>query len=108
MLPNPLLTKAAKIHCEDMAAKDYVGHDGSDGKTMYDRLDDVGYTENNTCAEVMAMNTTSASAIDLFLSSLASTPQTDMTLHKENKTCGVSIVEKEGSNYLTIVFSYLD
>ncbi len=108
MLPNELLTQAADVHCEDMAKNDFVGHDGSNEKTMYDRLDDVGYTDNNTCAEVIAMNAKSAKAIDLLLSALASTPQTDMTLHKENKTCGVSIVEKEGANYVTIVFSYLD
>ncbi len=108
MLPNAKLTAAAKKHCEDMAKNDFVGHDGSDETTMYDRLDAVDYKENNTCAEVIAMNTTSSKAIDLILSALASTPQTDMTLHKENKTCGVSIVESDGKNYVTVVFSYLD
>ena len=41
---NLLLTKAAMLHSQDMAAHGFLSHIGSDGSTLQDRLLRVGYT----------------------------------------------------------------
>ncbi|NJD19165.1 MAG: CAP domain-containing protein [Gemmatimonadetes bacterium] len=40
---DTLLTRAARMHAEDMAAHGLVGHTGSDGSDPSQRLDRVGY-----------------------------------------------------------------
>jgi uncharacterized protein YkwD len=40
---NPLLTKAAMLHSQDMAAHRLLSHRGSDGSMLEDRLARVGY-----------------------------------------------------------------
>jgi uncharacterized protein YkwD len=40
---SPQLERAARIHSEDMAAHDYLGHVGRDGSTPADRVSRTGY-----------------------------------------------------------------
>ncbi len=40
---RPQLVIAAQRHTEDMAAKRFLEHDGSDGSTLMSRVDDAGY-----------------------------------------------------------------
>ena len=40
---NPNLEKAAKIHAKDMNTNKFIGHKGSDGSKIGERIDQVGY-----------------------------------------------------------------
>ena len=40
---RPQLVVAAQRHSVDMAAKEFLEHDGSDGSTMMSRVEDAGY-----------------------------------------------------------------
>ncbi|KAF4322024.1 hypothetical protein BBO99_00006697 [Phytophthora kernoviae] len=51
---NKKLQAAAKRHSDDMAAKDYMDHDGSDGSTMSERITDTGYDWNAVAENVAA------------------------------------------------------
>jgi uncharacterized protein YkwD len=44
---DPALDKAALIHSQDMACNNFVGHNGSDGSTWYDRISAQGYSYSN-------------------------------------------------------------
>ncbi|KAG7382762.1 hypothetical protein PHYBOEH_010376 [Phytophthora boehmeriae] len=51
---NSKLNKAAKRHSDDMAAKDYMAHDGSDGSKMSERITDAGYEWDAVAENVAA------------------------------------------------------
>ncbi|KAK1944144.1 Uncharacterized protein P3T76_004056 [Phytophthora citrophthora] len=51
---NKKLHTAAQRHSDDMAAKDYMAHDGSDGSTMSERITQAGYDWNSVAENVAA------------------------------------------------------
>ncbi|KAF1773587.1 CAP domain [Phytophthora cactorum] len=51
---NKKLHAAAQRHSDDMAAKDYMAHDGSDGSTMSERITQAGYDWNAVAENVAA------------------------------------------------------
>jgi uncharacterized protein YkwD len=68
---NPALEKAAQRHSDDMAAKGFVDHTGSDGSSAVDRITAAGYPawpSTRVWAEnVYAGNQGFAEALDFFL-----------------------------------------
>lgn len=59
---NPLLTEAALIHAQDMALRDSMGHEGSDGSLPMDRVTRVGYLWNYVGENVLVRAGLHASA----------------------------------------------
>lgn len=51
---NSKLHSAAQRHSDDMAAKDYMAHDGSDGSTMSERITQAGYDWSAVAENVAA------------------------------------------------------
>ncbi|KAG7382755.1 hypothetical protein PHYBOEH_010369 [Phytophthora boehmeriae] len=51
---NKKLQAAAQRHSDDMAAKNYMAHDGSDGSKMSDRITDAGYIWDSVSENVAA------------------------------------------------------
>ncbi|KAH7463897.1 hypothetical protein PRIC2_005993 [Phytophthora ramorum] len=51
---NKKLHTAAQRHSDDMAAKDYMAHDGSDGSTMSERITQAGYDWSAVAENVAA------------------------------------------------------
>ncbi|CAM4079147.1 CAP domain-containing protein [Kibdelosporangium persicum] len=57
------LNVAAQRHSEDMAAKNFMGHTGSDGSTMVTRVERAGYTGWRSLAENVAAGYQTAQAV---------------------------------------------
>ncbi|KAI9907649.1 hypothetical protein PsorP6_003175 [Peronosclerospora sorghi] len=51
---NRKLHAAAQRHSNDMAAKDFMGHGGSDGSTMSERISEAGYEWSSVAENVAA------------------------------------------------------
>ncbi|EGZ19763.1 hypothetical protein PHYSODRAFT_493645 [Phytophthora sojae] len=51
---NKKLHAAAQRHSDDMAAKDFMAHDGSDGSTMSERITQAGYDWESVAENVAA------------------------------------------------------
>ncbi|EGZ30304.1 hypothetical protein PHYSODRAFT_472150 [Phytophthora sojae] len=54
---NSKLQSAAQRHSDDMAAKDYMSHTGSDGSSMSARISDSGYSWTAIAENVAAGQT---------------------------------------------------
>jgi uncharacterized protein YkwD len=66
---SAMLTRAALIHAQDMAAHDHFEHEGTDGSTPSQRISRVGY-KWRTAAENIALGpTTAAQVVDGWLNS---------------------------------------
>lgn len=51
---SPQLNKAALVHAEDLAKRDLLDHDGSDGSTAGDRVKRTGYRSALTAENIAA------------------------------------------------------
>jgi uncharacterized protein YkwD len=51
--PNPQLTAAASRHARDVLVNGAVGHVGSDGSSIAQRVTDAGYAKDATLGEVV-------------------------------------------------------
>ncbi|MFD4671320.1 CAP domain-containing protein [Lentzea sp. NPDC058450] len=60
---NAALNTAAQRHSADMAAKNFMGHTGSDGSTVVVRIERAGYTRWTRAAENVAAGHTTAAAV---------------------------------------------
>lgn len=60
---NSQLTDAAQTHSQDMADHDFVGHDGSDGSSPFDRMQQAGYHFSTAGENVAAGQSTPEDAI---------------------------------------------
>ncbi|MFE5890274.1 CAP domain-containing protein [Streptomyces sp. NPDC056462] len=67
---KPALHKAAQRHSADMAKHNYVGHIGSHGSTIVDRVEASGYTGWSALAEnVAAVHVTAAGVVKSWMNS---------------------------------------
>ncbi|MEU6554378.1 CAP domain-containing protein [Streptomyces sp. NPDC046915] len=67
---RPALYKAAQRHTADMARNHYVGHTGSNGSTLVDRVEAAGYTGWSSLAEnVAARQVTAADVVKAWMKS---------------------------------------
>lgn len=60
---NTALNTAAQRHSADMAAKNFMGHNGSDGSTLVARIERAGYTRWTRAAENVAAGQQNAAAV---------------------------------------------
>ncbi len=67
---GPAMTAAATVQSKDMATNNFLGHDGSDGSTVWQRLATAGYIDPNTAGEnVFAGDQTAQGAFDAWKAS---------------------------------------
>ena len=66
---NPTLARAALSHSTDMATKDFVSHDGSDGRGVSDRVEVVEYEWLAVGENISAGRENSAEAVSAWLDS---------------------------------------
>jgi hypothetical protein len=58
------LVAAARGHADDMAARNYVAHEGIDGRTPFERMEDTGYTGFAGGENIAAGQTTPAEVVE--------------------------------------------
>lgn len=75
LVADPLLTKAAQLKADDMAAGEYYAHVGPDGKGPTDWLKQVGYRYLNAGENLVIDRTSAAQAVSAWMGSPA---------HREN------------------------
>lgn len=62
--PNPQLTQSAQGHSQDMADHNFMGHNGSDGSSPFDRMHQAGYQFSFAGENVAAGYATPESVMD--------------------------------------------
>jgi uncharacterized protein YkwD len=108
---NPLLTKAARAHCENMARQEKFGHE-LDGKTVADRVAEAGYDyrsvgENLARAPVESGDDPPAPPpADIHKNWMGSKGHKANILGEQFREVGVCVVKsKKGTYYYTLVFA---
>lgn len=66
---NSKLTKAAQAHTKDMAVNDFFSHTGSDGSSLGDRLDRVGYSYSYAAENIAAGSSTPKGVMNQWMNS---------------------------------------
>ncbi|RLN51140.1 hypothetical protein BBP00_00009943 [Phytophthora kernoviae] len=66
---NKKLQAASQRHSDDMAAKNYMAHDGSDGSTMSQRITDASYNWDSVAENVAAGQSDVQSVMDSWMES---------------------------------------
>ncbi|TYZ68511.1 hypothetical protein PybrP1_010257 [[Pythium] brassicae (nom. inval.)] len=69
MCTNKKLQKAAQLHSEDMANKNFMGHTGSNGSKFADRITAQGFNWNGAAENVAAGQTDVASVMNSWMTS---------------------------------------
>lgn len=81
----PQLTQAARRHATDMAENEFVGHDGSDGSSVGDRVSDACYHWVGI-GQIIGINDT---ALEMFLAWINSEGNRALILSEEYQDFGV-------------------
>ncbi|HNN13821.1 MAG TPA: NBR1-Ig-like domain-containing protein [Anaerolineales bacterium] len=92
---NPQLEAAAQGHSTDMACNNFLGHTGSDGSYINDRLARAGYPLGNGFSEVIAIGTPQ-DAINQWKSDQ---PHWDVILNAGSTAIGVGYAYSANSDY---------
>ena len=92
---NPQLEAAAQAHSADMACNNFLGHTGSDGSYISDRLSRAGYPLGNGFSEIIAIGAPQ-DAINQWKSDQ---PHWDMVMNKDNTAFGVGYAYYANSDY---------
>lgn len=93
---EPRLTEAAEAHSRDMARHDVLGHEGSDGSTLEDRMARVGYAFRVVAENVAGGQKTPEQVVEAWMNS----PE-----HRENilrpavRQIGVGHAQAPGTQY---------
>jgi uncharacterized protein YkwD len=66
---NTKLNTAAQRHSDDMVAKNFFSHTGSDGSDPFERMTDAGYRFSGAAENIAAGGTTAAGAMDQWMNS---------------------------------------
>lgn len=69
MCTNKKLQKAAQLHSEDMAAKNFMGHTGSNGSTFVSRITAQSFTWNGAAENVAAGQVDVAAVMNSWMNS---------------------------------------
>ncbi|OWZ23527.1 SCP-like extracellular protein [Phytophthora megakarya] len=93
---NSKLQNAAQGHSNDMAAKDYMSHTGSDGSTMSQRVQGAGY-DRTAAGENVAAGQTSVE--EVMKAWMASTRHRDNILRKKFTMFGCGYAYGDSSTY---------
>lgn len=111
LIVNPLLTKAAKLHSENMAKQEKMSHE-LDGKGVGDRIADIGYDyrsvgENLALSEVESGdNPPPSDPADVHARWMDSKAHRDNILNGKYREVGLSVVRSnKGTYFYTQVFA---
>jgi uncharacterized protein YkwD len=99
---DPRLTRSARAHSKDMAAKNYFGHTSRDGRTPWDRMAKAGYS--NSAAENIARGYQSAD--EAVRGWMANTGHRRNILNCQIKTVGIGVAYGSGDTWWTQDFGY--
>jgi uncharacterized protein YkwD len=69
LVPNDALMQIAQAHSQDMAGHDFFEHDGSDGRTPFQRMLDAGYRYRSAAENIAAGASSPADAVRLWMNS---------------------------------------
>lgn len=103
--PQAQLQQAATQHTLDMACNNFIGHTGSDGSKVKNRVGNLGYANNNTATENVFAQTggTPQLAFDWWMNS---EPHRKNILSERATEIGVGYVRgPNGFGYFTLVFA---
>lgn len=92
---NSQLEAAAQAHSADMACNDFLGHTGSDGSYINDRLSRAGYPLGNGFSEIIAIGTPQ----DAINQWKADGPHWDVVMNKDTTALGVGYAYYASSSY---------
>ena len=94
---------AAQEHSADMACNNYLGHTGTDGSYINDRLTRAGYPANTGFSEIIAIGAPQ----DAMKQWQADQPHWDVVLNAANTEIGVGYAyysSSEFGGYITVDF----
>ena len=94
---NAALGTAAQRHSDDMAARNFMGHTGSDGSTFVVRIERAGYTRWTRAAENVAAG--QRTAADVVRSWMNSAGHRANILNCALKDIGVGYRYRQGTTY---------
>jgi uncharacterized protein YkwD len=100
---NAQLMSAAQEHSADMACNNYLGHTGTDGSYINDRLTRAGYPANTGFSEIIAIGAPQ----DAMKQWQADQPHWDVVLNAANTEIGVGYAyysSSEFGGYITVDF----
>ena len=93
------LRYAARAHSTDMAAKNYFSHNGLDGSSFVDRLQEAGYPRGEAAAENIAVGYPTAQAV---VAGWMNSPDHKANiLHCSHKAAGVGLAYRGDTPYWT-------
>jgi uncharacterized protein YkwD len=69
LIRNAQLTTAAREHAQDMGDNNYFSHDGLDGSTPFDRIQDAGFTGSPQGENIAAGQSTPAEVVNGWMNS---------------------------------------
>ncbi|MBK9712953.1 MAG: CAP domain-containing protein [Kouleothrix sp.] len=69
LTPNDTLARVAQAHSQDMASHDFFAHNGSDGRTTFQRMHDAGYQYSLAAENVAAGTRTPGDTVALLMNS---------------------------------------
>jgi uncharacterized protein YkwD len=97
---NPILTKTARDHSQDMLDRDYFSHYSPEGSTPFDRMKRVGYTScgrTSICGENLAVGASYPSTPERLFEALMNSPgHRANILRKEFREVGIGL---QAGNY---------
>uniref|UniRef100_H3HDK3 SCP domain-containing protein n=1 Tax=Phytophthora ramorum TaxID=164328 RepID=H3HDK3_PHYRM len=92
---NKKLLSSAQRHSDDMAAKDYMEHDGSDGSTMSERITQAGYDWSAVAENVAAGQADVDAVMDAWMNS----PEHKVNILGDYTMLGTAYAYKKGNTY---------
>lgn len=95
---DPELSKAAQAHAEDMAANDFMGHEGSDGSDFAERIGRTNYSGNPVGENVAAGQTSSEEVVAGWVDSDGHCRN---IMNEQATRIGVGYAEGENTQYPT-------
>jgi uncharacterized protein YkwD len=69
LVPNATLMQVAQAHSQDMASHDFFNHNGSDGRSTFQRMQDAGYHYTLAAENLAAGAVTPADAVAMWMRS---------------------------------------
>jgi len=95
------LFSAAQVHSQDMVSNSFMGHTGSDGKNVGQRVTDQGYPWTFVGENIAAGQTTTQSVLDDWMSSTSGHCENIMSANARNLGAACLVKPNDAQNYGT-------
>lgn len=99
------LEYSARMHAQDMAAHNFLGHEGSDGSMPAERATQAGYSWSSVAENVAAGQRTAEEVVDTWLSSPGHCANLMSPLYSESGTARATNPDSEHVVYWVQVFA---